>query len=72
MFEVDTDDPARVSARIEPYFWDPVTAVLDEEDRACAMGRLTAFRSVRTIIIVKDGALSRAPSLIWETSDNGI
>ena len=50
VFEVDTDDPARVSARIEPYFWDPVTAVLDEEDRACAMGRLTAFRSVRTII----------------------
>jgi DNA-binding beta-propeller fold protein YncE len=34
VFEVDTDDPAEVSARIEPYFWDPVTVVLDEEDRA--------------------------------------
>jgi len=33
VFEVDTDDPAEVSARIEPYFWDPVTVVLDEEDR---------------------------------------
>jgi DNA-binding beta-propeller fold protein YncE len=34
VFEVDTDDPSEVSARIEPYFWDPVTVVLDGEDRA--------------------------------------
>ena len=34
VFEVDTDDPTEVSARIEPYFWDPVTVVIDEEDRA--------------------------------------
>ena len=34
VFEVDTNDPAEVSARIEPYFWDPVTVVLDDEDRA--------------------------------------
>ena len=34
VFEVDTDDPREISARIEPYFWDPVTVVLDEEDRA--------------------------------------
>ena len=34
VFEVDTDDPAEVSARIEPYFWDPVAVVLDDEDRA--------------------------------------
>jgi DNA-binding beta-propeller fold protein YncE len=33
VFEVDTDDPSEVSARIEPYFWDPVTVVLDEQDR---------------------------------------
>ena len=25
VFEVDTDDQHEVSARIEPYFWDPVT-----------------------------------------------
>ena len=34
VFEVDTDDPNEVSARIEPYFWDPVDVVLDDEDRA--------------------------------------
>ena len=34
VFEVDTDDPHEVSARIEPYFWDPVTVVVDDEDRA--------------------------------------
>jgi len=34
VFEVDTDDPSEVSARIEPYFWDPVAVVLDDEDRA--------------------------------------
>ena len=34
VFEVDTDDPNEVSARIEPYFWDPVTVVLDQADNA--------------------------------------
>lgn len=34
VFDVDTKDPNEVSARIEPYFWDPVTVVLDDEDRA--------------------------------------
>ena len=33
VFEVDTDDLSEVSARIEPYFWDPVAVVLDDEDR---------------------------------------
>ena len=33
VFEVDTDDPSEISARIEPYFWDPVTVVIDDEDR---------------------------------------
>ena len=33
VFEVDTDDPHEQSARIEPYFWDPVTVVLDEQGR---------------------------------------
>lgn len=28
-FDVDTDDPHEVSARIEPYFWDPVAVSLD-------------------------------------------
>jgi DNA-binding beta-propeller fold protein YncE len=34
VYDVDTDDPTEVSARIEPYFWDPVTVALDDEDRA--------------------------------------
>ena len=34
VFNLDTDDLNEVSARIEPYFWDPVAVVLDEEDRA--------------------------------------
>jgi len=33
VFDVDTDDPGEVSARIEPYFWDPVTVAVDDEDR---------------------------------------
>ena len=33
VFELDTDDPSEVSARTEPYFWDPVDVVLDHEDR---------------------------------------
>ena len=34
IYEVDTDDPSEVSARTEPYFWDPVTVVVDDDDRA--------------------------------------
>lgn len=34
VYELDTDDPNEVSARIEPYFWDPVTVVVDDKDRA--------------------------------------
>ena len=30
---VDTDDPNETSARIEPYFWDPVRVALDAEER---------------------------------------
>ena len=33
VYEVDTDDPGEVSARIEPYFWDPVSVVLDDRER---------------------------------------
>ena len=33
VFEVDTDDPNEVSARIEPYFWDPSSVTLDEDER---------------------------------------
>ena len=32
-FEVDVDDEHEASARIESYFWDPVTVVLDEQER---------------------------------------
>ncbi len=32
-FEVDTDDPSEVSARLEPYFWDPCSVTLDDEGR---------------------------------------
>ena len=34
VFDVDTDDVHEASARIEPYFWDPVAVTLDDEDRA--------------------------------------
>lgn len=33
VFKVDTDDPHETSARIEPYFWDPVAVVLDQQER---------------------------------------
>ncbi|MCH7801789.1 MAG: SMP-30/gluconolactonase/LRE family protein [Chloroflexi bacterium] len=33
VYDVDTDDVHEVSARIEPYFWDPVDVVIDDEDR---------------------------------------
>ena len=32
-FEVDVEDEHEASARIESYFWDPVTVVLDEQER---------------------------------------
>ena len=32
-FAVDTDDVHEESARIEPYFWDPVDVVVDDADR---------------------------------------
>ncbi len=32
-FEVDTDDKNEIAARIEPYFWDPVSVVVDRDDR---------------------------------------
>ena len=33
VFDVDTDDPNETSARIEPYFWDPVRVALDDQER---------------------------------------
>ena len=33
VFEVDTDDINEESARIEPYFWDPVAVAMDDEGR---------------------------------------
>ena len=33
VFGVDTDDPSEASARIEPYFWDPVRVALDDQER---------------------------------------
>ena len=33
VFEVDTDNKHEIAARIEPYFWDPVTVAVDIEDR---------------------------------------
>ena len=32
-FEVDTEDKNEIAARIEPYFWDPVSVVVDNDDR---------------------------------------
>ena len=33
IYDVDTDDPSEISARIEPYFWDPSAVMLDDEGR---------------------------------------
>jgi len=33
IYEADTDDPSEVSARMEPYFWDPVSVELDAQGR---------------------------------------
>ena len=33
VYDADTMDPSEVSARMEPYFWDPVAVELDEEGR---------------------------------------
>ena len=40
VFEVDTDDAWEVSARIEPYFWDPVDVAVDAQDRAYVLETL--------------------------------
>ena len=32
-FAVDVSDEHEVSARVEPYFWDPVTVEIDDQDR---------------------------------------
>lgn len=32
-FQVDVDDPHEESARVEPYFWDPVSLTVDREGR---------------------------------------
>ena len=33
VFDVDVADPSETSARIEPYFWDPVRVALDEDEK---------------------------------------
>jgi DNA-binding beta-propeller fold protein YncE len=33
VYDVDTDDVNEISARIEPYFWDPCAVTLDDEGR---------------------------------------
>ena len=33
VYEPDTEDPSEISARMEPYLWDPVSVQLDEEGR---------------------------------------
>ena len=33
VYEPDTGDPSEISARMEPYLWDPVSVELDEEGR---------------------------------------
>ena len=37
IFDVDTDDSHEVSARTEPYFWDPVSLDLDKDNRLYAL-----------------------------------
>ena len=31
VYQADTEDPSEVSARMEPYFWDPVAVELDQD-----------------------------------------
>ena len=33
IYEPDTDDVREVSARMEPYFWDPCSVIVDQENR---------------------------------------
>ena len=33
VYEPDTDDPHEISARMEPYFWDPAAVELDQDGR---------------------------------------
>ena len=33
VYDVNTEDQSEVSARIEPYFWDPVRIALDDQER---------------------------------------
>ena len=33
IYDVDTDDVHEISARLEPYFWDPCTVILDDKGR---------------------------------------
>ena len=33
VYEPDTEDPSEISARMEPYLWDPVSVQLDEDGR---------------------------------------
>ena len=40
IYEADTDDPSEISARMEPYFWDPVSVQLDADGRAYVLESL--------------------------------
>ena len=33
VYDPDTEDPSEISARMEPYLWDPVSVQLDEDGR---------------------------------------
>ena len=33
VYDRDTEDPSEISARMEPYLWDPVSVQLDEDGR---------------------------------------
>ena len=50
VFDVDTDDSHETSARIEPYFWDPVAVALDQQERLYVLEtgrhRFQAYRKV--------------------------
>ena len=55
-FEVDTDDKAEIAARIEPYFWDPVTVAVDKENRCLRAGDWPA-----PVPDLRKGELKRRP-----------
>ncbi len=44
VYDVDTNDPFEISARIEPYFWDPCAVTLDKQGSVYVVDRRHRFQ----------------------------